>query len=83
MLSHINVGTGVDCTIRELAETMAMVVGYQGQLVFDSSQPDGAPRKLLDVSRLRNLGWKAAISLADGLCDTYRWFLDNQERFRR
>jgi GDP-L-fucose synthase len=61
---------------------MAMVVGYQGQLVFDSSQPDGAPRKLLDVSRLRNLGWVAAISLEDGLSDTYRWFLENQERFR-
>lgn len=83
MLSHINVGTGVDCTIRELAETMARVVGYQGNIVFDSSQPDGAPRKLLDVSRLRNLGWEAAINLEDGLSDTYRWFLDNQEKFRR
>jgi len=83
MLSHINVGTGMDCTIRELAETMGKVVGYQGNIVFDSSQPDGAPRKLLDVSRLRSLGWEAAINLEDGLRDTYRWFLDNQGKFRR
>jgi GDP-L-fucose synthase len=83
MLSHINVGTGVDCTIRELAETMAKVVGYQGDIVFDSSQPDGAPRKLLDVSRLKKLGWAANVTLEDGLSDTYRWFLENQDQFRR
>ena len=83
MLSHINVGTGVDCAIRELAETMAKVVGFRGNIVFDSSKPDGAPRKLLDVSRLKNLGWEASISLEDGLRDTYRWFLENQDRFRR
>lgn len=82
MLSHINVGTGEDCTIRELAETMAKVVGYPGKIVFDASKPDGTPRKLLDVSRLNNLGWKASISLEEGLADTYRWFLSNQDRFR-
>ncbi len=77
MLSHINVGTGVDCTIRELAETMAQVTGFTGRLVFDSSKPDGTPRKLLDVSRLRDLGWQASISLSDGLRDTYAWFREH------
>ena len=67
MLSHINVGTGMDCTIRELAETMAKVVGFTGQVVFDSTKPDGTPRKLLDVSRLADLGWRYAISLEQGL----------------
>ncbi|MEP3855625.1 MAG: GDP-L-fucose synthase [Porticoccus sp.] len=83
MLSHINVGTGVDCTIRELAETMANVVGYQGQIVFDSSKPDGAPRKLLNVTRPIKLGWKAEITLEQGLRDTYGWFLENQDSFRK
>lgn len=82
MLSHVNVGTGVDCTIRELAETIAQVVGYAGRLVFDISKPDGAPRKLLDVSRLRALGWVAGISLKEGLRDTYEWFLANQHQLR-
>ncbi|HGY7136764.1 TPA: GDP-L-fucose synthase family protein, partial [Escherichia coli] len=58
MLSHINVGTGVDCSIREMAETMASVVGYQGKIVFDVTKPDGTPRKLMDVTRLKNLGWQ-------------------------
>ncbi|EPF2246551.1 GDP-L-fucose synthase [Citrobacter werkmanii] len=82
MLSHINVGTGVDCTIRELAQTIARVVGYRGQVVFDASKPDGTPRKLLDVSRLKTLGWQFGISLENGLASTYRWFLENQHRFR-
>ena len=82
MLSHINVGTGVDCTIRELAETMARVTGFQGQLRFDASKPDGTPRKLMDVSRLAALGWRATISLEDGLRDAYRWFLAHQGDFR-
>jgi GDP-L-fucose synthase len=69
MLSHINVGTGVDCTIRELAETVARVTGFQGRLTFDASKPDGTPRKLMDVSRLAALGWRASISLEDGLRD--------------
>ena len=82
MLSHINVGTGVDCTIREMAETMARVVGFTGRLTFDATKPDGTPRKLLDVSRLAALGWRYSISLEEGLTSTYTWFLANQERFR-
>lgn len=82
MLSHINVGTGVDCTIRELVETVAKVVGYQGRIVFDASKPDGAPRKLMDVSRLKQLGWQAKVSLEQGLQQTYQWFLQNQDNFR-
>jgi GDP-L-fucose synthase len=78
MLSHINVGTGQDCTIRELAETMARVVGYTGALAFDATRPDGTARKLMDVSRLARLGWRASIGLEIGLRDTYRWFLDQQ-----
>lgn len=83
MLSHINVGTGLDCSIRELAETMAKVVGFNGKLEFDASKPDGTMRKLMDVSRLKHLGWEAGISLEDGLQKTYQWFLDNQAAFRQ
>jgi GDP-L-fucose synthase len=82
MLSHINVGTGIDCTIRELAETVKRVTGFEGELTFDASKPDGAPRKLMDVSRLNALGWQSTIPLEDGLKDAYGWFLDNQNRFR-
>ena len=82
MLSHINVGTGVDCTIRELAETIARVTGVTGQLVWDSTKPDGTPRKLMDVSRLAALGWLAGISLEEGLRDAYEWFLAHQGEFR-
>ena len=82
MLSHINVGTGVDCTIRELAETVAKVTGYAGRLVFDASKPDGTPRKLMDVSRLADLGWRASISLEDGLRDAYAWYLANAQQAR-
>jgi GDP-L-fucose synthase len=73
----------VDCTIRELAETIATVTGFKGKLGFDASKPDGTPRKLLDVSRLGALGWKAQISLEDGLRDAYEWFLANQDNFRQ
>ncbi len=83
MLSHINVGTGVDCTIRELVETIAKVVGYKGLIVFDTSKPDGTPRKLMNVSRLNDLGWQYTISLEQGLTLTYQWFLENQRNFRR
>lgn len=82
MLSHINVGTGQDCTIRELAETIARVTGFTGRLVFDSSKPDGTMRKLMDVARLDALGWSAGIGLEEGLVQTYSWFLDNQQRYR-
>ena len=83
MLSHINVGTGLDCTIRELAETIARVTGFQGRLGFDASKPDGTPRKLLDVSRLKALGWQATIGLEDGLRDAYAWFLQHEGQARR
>lgn len=82
MLSHINVGTGVDCTIREMAETIATVVGYKGNIVFDASKPDGTPRKLMDVTRLENMGWKFHYNLKDGLELTYRWYLANLDSFR-
>jgi len=74
----INIGTGSDVSIRELAETIAGVVGYRGQLVFDTSKPDGAPRKLLDSSRLAALGWKARTALADGLAAMYRWYCNHK-----
>ncbi|MDQ7003300.1 MAG: GDP-L-fucose synthase [Ghiorsea sp.] len=83
MLSHINVGTGIDCTIKEMAETMAVVTGFKGEVAFDATKPDGTPRKLLDVSRLEKLGWKAKIQLKEGLEATYQWFLANQDKFRK
>jgi GDP-L-fucose synthase len=75
--SHLNVGTGQDITVRELAELIAEIVGWHGELVFNTDMPDGMPRKLLDVSRLQYLGWKARISLRDGLEQTYRWYADS------
>ncbi|EOW9217173.1 GDP-L-fucose synthase family protein [Vibrio cholerae] len=83
MLSHINVGTGVDCTIREMAQTMAKVVGFEGKVIFDTTKPDGTPRKLMDVSRLAALGWQYRVDLEAGLRKTYQWFLDNQDNFRK
>lgn len=79
MLSHINVGSGTDVTIRELAETVAEVTGFKGQLAFDATKPDGAPRKLMDVSRLARLGWTATVPLKDGIRHTYEWFLSQSE----
>jgi GDP-L-fucose synthase len=81
MLSHVNVGTGVDCTIKEQAETITEVVGYTGKLQFDITKPDGAPRKLLDVSLINKLGWQASISLKEGLGQTYEWY-QKQENAR-
>jgi GDP-L-fucose synthase len=75
MLSHINVGTGKDITIRELAKSMKQIVGYKGKLIFDTTKPDGSPRKLIDVSRLSNMGWKYGIDLEEGLKKTYKWYL--------
>ena len=74
----INVGTGVDLTIRELAELVADVVGWHGEIVQDTSKPDGTPRKLLDVSRLNHLGWTARTPLREGIASTYEWYLANQ-----
>jgi GDP-L-fucose synthase len=82
MMSHINVGSGKDCTIAELAQLVAEVTGFDGNIEHDCSKPDGTPRKLLDVSLLRSLGWSDAISLPAGLKDTYAWFLDHQADFR-
>jgi len=82
MLSHINVGTGRDVTIRELAETMARVVGFKGQIGFDTSKPDGTPRKLMDVSRLADMDWRASIDLEQGLRNTYAWFITHEGELR-
>ncbi|MEM0954638.1 MAG: GDP-L-fucose synthase [Pseudomonadota bacterium] len=82
MLSHINVGTGVDCSIRELAETIQAVTGFEGSIDFDSSKPDGTPRKLLDTGKLNALGWSPQHSLRTGLEHAYGWFCANQESFR-
>jgi GDP-L-fucose synthase len=81
-LSHINVGTGVDCSIAELVNLIVDITGFEGRCLFDSSKPDGAPRKLLDVSRLRNIGWQPTITLAEGLRNTYSWYLKNRETVR-
>lgn len=82
MLSHINVGSGVDCSIRELAETIARVTGYTGRIAFDASKPDGTPRKLMDTGRLTRLGWHASIGLEEGLRDTYDWFVGHAAEVR-
>ncbi|EKN3338184.1 GDP-L-fucose synthase family protein [Yersinia enterocolitica] len=82
MLSHINIGTGKDCTICEIAETIADVVGFTGRIVFDTSKPDGVSRKLMDVSRLSNLGWQFKIDLRLGLEMTYKWFINCENKLR-
>ena len=76
-MEHVNIGTGEDVTITELAETIKTVVGFDGTLRFDASKPDGTPRKLLDVAKISGLGWRHGYSLTDGLADTYKWYLDN------
>jgi len=75
---HINCGAGNDISIADLAELIARVVGYRGKIVFDTTKPDGTPRKLLDSSRIVALGWRPAISLEDGIANTYRWYLENK-----
>jgi GDP-L-fucose synthase len=81
MHSHINVGTGEDVTIGELAILVGKVVGYEGRIVFDASKPDGSPRKLLDVSKLSSLGWRAAVPLGEGLARTYQSFLTTNKLY--
>ena len=83
MLNHINVGSGTDISILELAQKVAAVTGYKGRIVADPSKPDGTLRKLMDVSRLTQMGWSAQIGLDQGLAETYQWFLANSETFRR
>ncbi len=80
---HVNVGTGEDVSIRGLAEMLRDLIHPDAELVFDSSKPDGMPRKLLDVSRLRGLGWRHRIDLRDGIAETYRWFLENVTNLRK
>ena len=82
MLSHINVGSGEDIAIRDLAALVAEVVGFTGQIATDPSKPDGTPRKLMDVSRLAGMGWQAKIGLREGIEDAYRWFVENYEEAR-
>lgn len=78
----VNVGVGEDVTIRELAEIVRAVVGFEGDIVLDPAKPDGTPRKLLDVSKIQSLGWQARIPLRDGVARTYRWFLEHQDTLR-
>jgi GDP-L-fucose synthase len=82
MQSHINVGSGHDVSIAELASMIAKVVGYDGTIAFDTSKPDGSPRKLMNVDLLKSLGWKQEIDLMQGLEQTYGWFVDNQNNLR-
>lgn len=77
---HVNVGTGTDVSIKELAQLICKVVGYKGKLVFDTSKPDGTPKKLLDVSKINSLGWKAAVSLEEGIRKTYEWYLQEYKK---
>ena len=83
MLSHINVGTGSDISILDLAHCVAKITGFKGRIVTDPTKPDGTPRKLMDVSRLAKMGWRAQIGLEDGIADTYQWYLANKENLRR
>jgi GDP-L-fucose synthase len=82
MCSHINVGSGVDCSIGELAAIVKHVVGFDGDILFDDSKPDGTPRKLMDVSRIYDLGWIHNVSLEQGLAAAYSWYLDNYDNVR-
>ena len=82
MLSHINVGSGEDIAIRDLAALVAEVVGFTGRIETDPSKPDGTPRKLMDVSRLAGMGWRARIGLREGIEDAYRWFVENYDEAR-
>ncbi|MGK0307103.1 MAG: GDP-L-fucose synthase [Urechidicola sp.] len=77
-----NVGSGKDITIKELAETIQKITGHQGEIIWDSSKPDGTPRKLMDVSKMKEIGWQYSIELEEGIIRTYQWFLDNIENFK-
>jgi GDP-L-fucose synthase len=82
-LSHINVGTGTDCSIRELVDTIAEVTGYTGTIEWDPSKPDGAPRKLMDSTKLNTLGWQPQYDLKSGLKETYTWYLNHESEARK
>jgi GDP-L-fucose synthase len=77
-----NIGTGVDLTIKSLAELIQKTVGHTGPIIWDTSKPDGTPRKLMDVSKMANQGWKSKITLEDGIKSTYQWFLENEHSFK-
>lgn len=77
--SHINVGSGIDCTIKQVAEMVALEAGFDGDIVFDTTKPDGAPRKLLNIAKLQSTGWQPSVSLREGLKSTYRWFKEYSE----
>jgi GDP-L-fucose synthase len=83
MLSHINVGTGQEVSIAELAHMIADITGFDGKIVFDATKPDGTPRKLMDVSRLGAMGWRARVVLADGIGETYQWFRGHRAELRQ
>lgn len=78
-----NVGTGVDLTIKELAESIQKIVGYQGEIIWDNTKPDGTPRKLMDVSKMNNLGWKHQVNFEEGIKRTYDWFLENIDNIKK
>ena len=82
MLSHINVGCGEDISILEVAQLVARVTGFEGEIVTDPTKPDGTMRKLMNVSRLREMGWSPSIGLEEGIGETYQWFIDNVEAAR-
>jgi GDP-L-fucose synthase len=79
----INAGTGVDLTIKKLAETVQEVIGHQGKIIWDATKPDGTPRKLMDVNRINKLGWQASIELKQGITKTYTWFLEHINDFKQ
>lgn len=83
MLSHINVGSGKDCSIKELTETIATVVGFTGDIIWDKTKPNGAPRKLMDSTKLKALNWQPKFGLRDGLIDSYNWYLNNLKSVRK
>ena len=77
-----NIGTGKDITIKELAETIQKVTGHQGNILWDASKPDGTPRKLMDVSKMKEIGWQYSTELEDGIKKTYQWFLENIDNIK-
>jgi GDP-L-fucose synthase len=81
--SLYNVGTGMDITIKELAIVIQKIVGHSGEIIWDDTKPDGTPRKLMDVSKMHDLGWKHKVKLEDGIQETYNWFLENIENFKQ
>ena len=82
MLSHVNIGTGKDISIKELVIILAKVIDYKGDIRFDGDKPDGTPRKVMDISRISSLGWKPKYKLKEGLDNAYKWFIDHQDSYR-